>query len=280
MIVQDRVLIRTSNDLELFLAAIPVIHDFVMQQTRQIQQGQKADKGLTITVELGHEEQFFFSSLFPRMDIVLRGQRRVSRSGWECVLDFRNADRALSLAMAQKKHLTETWGIICGASPPRVGELGAMAAKLNGSGNGIFIDSRLLCGSELADCLERRYPGVAVKMVNTDGWRACRIFDFLGKAGMFIGYRSAATYMVAMMQMKVKKKLLEIAKDDFPSWFLDKNACSDYCSFNSGEISLDVLTLMCSELIEGGEWITSDMNSRGDRLVDYNQSTAVPAAVR
>lgn len=172
-------------------------------------------------------------------------------------------------------------GILCGASPQRVGELGAMAAKLEKAEIDVLIDSSIPCVSELVACLSRRYPGLGISVVNMNGWRACRIFDWVAQAKMFVGYRSAATYMAAMMQVKTKKKLLEVMKVDFPAWFLEKNLCSDYCSFNSGDLALDVLTLMCSELIEGGAWTIFDMNSRGSGQTEvYNQFFAGIAAAR
>ena len=55
---RDRVLIRMSDNLEWFLAGIPVVHDFVMQQTRRIQQGRKVGMDFLLLSSWGMKNSF------------------------------------------------------------------------------------------------------------------------------------------------------------------------------------------------------------------------------
>ena len=245
--IRDRVLIRLSDDLELFLAGTAVVHNFMVQQTRQMMEGMKSNEGFRVTVELGHEEQFFFSPLFPHLDIILRGQRKLRRQDWECIIDLLDISRPLSLAQAQKKHLTETWGIMCGATPQKTADLGVMTAKLGQETMDVLIDGSLDGAEKLATLFLHNFSTLNVVVKNLKGIRACQVFDAVADAKLLIGRRSAATYLAAMMK---SKKLVESYPTEFPLWFLDKNVGKDYRVFVGDNVLAETLWLGCNELLE------------------------------
>jgi hypothetical protein len=244
---QDRVLIRLSDDLELFLAGVAVVHNFMVQQNRQMMEGMKSHEGFRVTVELGHEEQFFFSPLFPHLDIVLRGQRKLFRQDWECIIDMLDSGRVMNLAKAQQKHITETWGILCGATPQKTADLGAMAAKFGQPTTDVLIDANLNGSDRLEDFFLRNFPTLNFTVKDFKAMRACHVFDAVADTKLLVGRRSAATYLAAMMK---GKKLVEYYPPDFPLWFLDKNVGKDYRVFWGDNVLIETLWLGCCELLE------------------------------
>lgn len=273
IVIPDRVLIRMPDSLELFLAATSVVHNYVVQQTRQILQGQKQAEGFRVTVELGHEEQFFFLPLFPHLNITLRGWPQLKRQNWECVLDMRTTDRAFNLAQAQQKHLTEMWGVLYGASPGKVPELGTMKAKLGQPPFDILIDEEMECAWVLRRFFESNYPDLLVRLKKVNGQRAFQIFEDIQNTRMYIGKRSAATYLTAMMG----KKLVELYPNDWPLWFLSKDKNDSYRVLYGDTFTPEMVWCECTELVEEAQWTSCNMTYRGG--IKRSSLSTVEAAV-
>ena len=261
MIVQpDRILIRMPESLELFLMATGVVQNYAVQQTRQMLQGQKQAEGFRVTVELGHEEQCFFLPLLPHLNISLRGWPELRRRDWECVIDMRTTGRAFSLATAQEKHLTETWGILYGASPGKVTDLGIMKAKLGTPTIDVLIDEEIEGAQVLKGFFESNYPSLTVKIKKVNGSRAFRIFDDLRDTKMYVGNRSGATYLTAMMG----KKLVELYRNDCPLWFLSKDKNDGYRVLYGDKFTPEMVWCECVEMLEWaeGEFVGNESTNR------------------
>lgn len=260
----DRILIRLPSQLELFCAATAVVHDYVMQQARQIAQGMKTYDDLKVTVEFGHEEQFFFSPVFPRLELILRGQTKLSRTDWDCVVDMTSIDRALSLSMIPQKHLTETWGIMHGANPKRIPEMGCLGTRINETTIDVIIDENFEDGEKLRDLICSNFPSLKVVIEKVDGCRAGIIFNKIASTKMYIGKRSGATYVAAMMK---RKQFVELYENDLPLWFLSKNTTEgNYKVFYGKQFTAEMVWIGVQELMEKNEWISPDMTFQDAHL--------------
>lgn len=272
----DRILVRLSDDLEMFLAGVSVAHNYLMQQARQVAQGQKDKDGFQLTIELGHEEQFFFVPLFPRLNIRMREANIFPRSQWECIVDLTDRDRAIRVGAPQKKHVTESLGVMCGASPGKIGEMGVLMFKVGQPSTDILIDQNIAWADELKNYVVCSYPHLRVEVKATSRKRAALMFDDVANTRMYVGHRSAATYLVAMM----KKELVEMSQDGVPAWALDKNPGDNYRAFYGSDVCLESVWLACTEVLESATWNTKDLNSLVDQSVVCSPSIAEAAGVK
>lgn len=259
----DRILVRLPKDFEYFLPAVSCVHEYIMQVQNQ-------KKHFIVTVELGDESHLFFSSLFPRMEIQLAGDRPRSRWDWDVVLDYRTTDRAMGIAKATKKHVTEAWGVLFGGSPPRIPQLGYLGARVKREETDILIDSNVPQAERLKVYFQNP-PVITIRVDQVNGLRPGTMFDKLCGTKMYIGKRSGATYLAATMG----KKLVELYTNDLPSWWLAKPPSDRYKMIYGTEFSPELVWTIAEEI-----WTTSNTMSQGVITTDRQASTVEPVSVR
>jgi len=261
----EKVLIRMPQVQELFFPAVAFVHDYMMQLTGQMRAG--LQRPGTVTLELWREDQFFFTSLFPRL-LLENGDknRNLSRSEWACVIDLRTPTRALELGATAGKHVTDAWGIMFGASPRVIAELGFMSIWIPKEKEwDILVDAELDEPVVLMEWINQNFPDAKTDFVQLSRVRYSEMFDKLGSTRMYVGRRSASTYLAAMMKIP----LVEYYPDDFPRTFLSKPARPDYRVFFGDGRAIN-LWVGVQEL-----WQTlSDTNYRDGTLTVRPVSTA------
>jgi hypothetical protein len=253
----ERILFRMPWELEYFVPAVAVVHDYVMQVRTRMRMAPEKLFGLC-TVELGAEEQFFFSPMFPFMELTLReNEAAPPRKDWECVLDLRDAKRPLALGTQCKLPITEAWGILFGANPKLLPELGYMRMWMDvPERTDILIDGSLLCADKLTNYVVRNLSlcaGTSFVRVR----RAAEQFRLLSTTKMYVGPRSGTTYLAAAMG----KGLVEVCPESgFPEWFLAKPASDKYTMVRGG---LDVSAETLWAVLEAVWQSTCGMNYQG-----------------
>src|SRR5580765_5660782 len=156
---EKKLFVRMPINMDYFLPAVAFVHNYVLQLRTQVGIGMKP-KVEPIVIELWREDQYFFSPLFPRMELTMGDEnRKLSRSEWACVVDLRTVDRALAVAQPVGKHITDAWGIMFGASPSPLPELGYMV--MYGSREktwDILVEAELTDSFKLLKYIEMNYP--------------------------------------------------------------------------------------------------------------------------
>jgi len=206
----DRILVKFPKHFEYFLPAVSVVHEYFMQV-----QAQK--KPFIVKIELGDENQLFFTSLFPRMEIAIGGEP-CHRNEWDCVLDLRDVERPYRIAKATNLHLTAAWGILFGGSPGKTPNLGYLGARVRREETDVLVDCQVRGATQLAFFFRHNYPKLTIKVDRVNGLGPATMFDKLCGTKVYIGERSGATYLAATMG----KYLVELYPDYLPSWWLSK----------------------------------------------------------
>ena len=239
----DRILVRMP-ELEYFLPAASAIQNYVSQIYDQIVRGAK-HPDCQVVIEIADESLLFFSPMFARTELIVWEEEVVHRNDWECVLDLRDINRVLRVATTTQKHITEGWGIMFGAAPLKLPNLGYLGVGLAEPEIDVLLDV-----PEGTDKLEgwiaKNYPDLKVEWKNLSGRRPSAMFDVLARTRMYVGQRSAATYMAAMLG----KGLVELYTRDFPSWFLCKPKSEGYSLVYADSFSAELVWLHMEEICQ------------------------------
>lgn len=219
----EQILIRMPNQLDLFLAGAAVVQDYWVQLYGQLRQGIRKDL-FQMTVEIGEESHFFLAPLFPRMELIYREDEVIKRGTWDCILDLRDMDSVLRIATANKKHVTDAWGIKFGASAQRMPELGGLAKLKDKGGVDVLIDEQIEDATKIQEYFALNYPEVVTEISKVAGNRVSLTFERLSRAGVYVGPRGGATYLGSTMG----KAIVECYPDDLPLYFLSKNSGPRY----------------------------------------------------
>jgi hypothetical protein len=222
---EKKLLIRMPLDMNYFFPAVAFVHDHIMQLKTQIGMGLKKTAE-PIVIELWREDQFFFTHMFPRLELVMGSEdRKLSRSEWACVIDLRTPTRALNIAEVVGKHITDAWGILYGASPKAIPELGyTMMYASKEKKWDVLVDSDLPDSVKLVRYIEMNYPEARLTCRDIYALRCSELFELMSSARLFIGQRSAATYLATMLKLG----LVEYYPDDLPRTFLSQPPREDY----------------------------------------------------
>ena len=214
---QDNILAKMPDRLDYFLAATAVVQDYCVQLHKQVMMRQRPPN-FSFTVEIPDDSFLFLWQLFPRMDYVMRGEMEsFPRGDWSCVLDFSDIDRVVRVASTPRKHITEAWGIMFGASPRMVPELGPLAFESVVPTVDILIDERVPVKDTMIEYMSLNFPHAKVVVRQMDA-RPSTVFSLLADAKFYVGVRDGASYMAATML----KPTLEFYDTDLPAWFMDK----------------------------------------------------------
>ena len=240
----DNILIRMPEQLDYFLAATAVVQDYVVQLYKQAAMKQRA-MNFKLTVELPHEDLLFFWPLFPTMQCILReDSKKFLRQEWSCVLDFTDVNRTIKLATIPQKHITESWGIMFGASPPIVPGLGQMIQGCTSPELDVLIDERLDMKETLCEYLHNSYSQATVQIKSVEGLRPASLFGMVADTKIFIGMRGGATYLSAAMG----KPTLEMYPDDLPQFLMSKPHNENYRMFYGSHFDVGTVWAIFEEM--------------------------------
>lgn len=231
----DRILIRLPQWNYLF-PAISVAHNYISQQFWQIKQKTK-DTQLKFVIEVEDESHLFFTSMFPRMDLIVRESNEVNRGDWDCVIDMREGHRAFQIAWPNQMHIVDAWGAMFGANPQKLPTLGPLSLKTKEPTYDFLLDTAV--GHELPVARFLREAGLSMKSFPVTEQRACKQFYLVADARVYIGFRSGTTYMAATMG----KGCIEVWPTDLPLWFMTKPPGENYHPIIGNGI-MDVRTLL------------------------------------
>lgn len=273
--MKDRILARLPEDLEYFLPALAVLHNYVVHLRMQVGNGWKPE-GITMTIDYGHERNLFFLPLFPRfshpeMLVTIGTPERLNRKDWDCVLDFRDITRAFHFARVAKKHVTESWNALFGASGDIVPQLGYLGAQVRDDEQGILIDGSLPCVDDLVETFKLWKPGVRVEVAELNKLRPATMFSMLSRVKMYVGFKSGASYLAASMD----KFLLEMYPSTGPSWWLSKKKSAKYVGWYSRDFSIGAVWPLLENL-----WTIQDTKSHVEIPLPLPASTAELVAVK
>lgn len=219
----EQILARMPSDLEYMLPAMSVVHDYTAQVVNQIRNGWRTDL-VVVTVEVGDESHLFLNSCFPRMEVIVREQEEYTRGEWDCILDFRDWQRPFRIAKDSKKHLTESWGIIFGASPSKIPTLGCLNSRSKLETLDILISDEFEEAEKLLTYMDNNHPEARTKIGKVASLRVGGMFDVLSSTKIYVGKRDGASYLAAAMG----KGLVELYPTDVPLWWLSKGNSDTY----------------------------------------------------
>lgn len=214
----DNILVKMPDQLDYFLAAASVLQDYCVQLHKQAAMKQRPFNFM-FTVEVADDGYLFFVPMFPRMDLVVQGELpKFAREEWSCIIDFTDIERVSSMAAIPKKHITEMWGIMYGASPQPLPGLGSMLPQPSVAEVDVLIDERVPVTEQMIEYMGMNFPQAKLQVANVEGLRPSTLFGMLANTKIFLGMRSGATYLAATMM----KPILELYPDDLPLWFMSK----------------------------------------------------------
>ena len=237
----DRVLFRMPSSLEYFFPAASVVQNYIGQQYVLVREGQKKIQSC-FTVEFGDESEFFFASMFPRMELAMREQDEIKRSDWDCVLDMRDTSRVLALATPTNKHITEAWSTMFGCCAPKVPILGAVGIKCVEPAYDFLIDANLQAAEDMNQ--KAMNAGYSTVVARVSGTRISYQFELLSKVRNFVGPRSESTYLAA----SIGRGLVEVWSKTIPFWFLNKPSNGNLRSVISESPSANILLAQAKEI--------------------------------
>ena len=269
----DRILVRLPNKAELVFPAIAVVQGYIDSLVKQIEQGRK-HPGFGIRIEAQDDSHLFLSPMLDRLEWWVNGGEAYERFSWDCILDFRNEDRAFAMAKYTEKHIVEIWGTMMGSMPKRVPYMGYLAYKAERKAKfDVLIDSWICEADTLRQIMQYYYPHLTIKVESVAGRRMFQMFDSLCDAKMYIGPRSDASYMAAT----INKLLLELYPSDTPLWWLSKPICDLYGYIHAKEFRAeDIFSRFKRFERLGIPWltITDTKNPEGLVLGAQQESTA------
>lgn len=215
----DKVLIRMPQEFEYWLPAASVAQNYISQQYFQWHTKTKVEEP-RFTIEVGDDSHLYLNSMFPHMEFAVREQELIDRGAYSCIIDFRDVKRVLNVATPTQKHLTEAWSAMFGASAPPLPVLGPIAVTCRNPKYHFLIDETLEFAEELKYDLTVKHIEwmVSARVSSFQGKRLCHQFEQLADCSVFVGWRSGASYLAAVMQ----KGCVEIWPRTIPFWFLSK----------------------------------------------------------
>lgn len=217
----DRILLRLP-EWDYFFPAASFVQNYISQQYWQIAQKIKFVQPKFV-IEVWDESHLFFTSMFPRLEVTVREREEINREDWDCVVDMRDISRAFRVAWPTSKHIVDAWGAMFGANPQRLPVLGPMAITCKEPHYDFLIDEGIEGSLEIAKVLLQEGSG-DVRTFPMSAVRAYKQFRLLADAKVFVGRRSAATYLAATMG----KGLIETWPVDMPLWFMSKPQSEGY----------------------------------------------------
>lgn len=243
----DNILVKMPEPLDCFLAAASVVQDYCVQLYKQVAMRQRPHN-FHITVELANDGQLFFWPMFPQMECVMRGEViNLSRSHWSCVMDFTDIARVLKVAEIPKKHITESWGIMFGASPQPLPGLGPLMNYCAEPTVDVLIDERVPVKDNLVEYLGLNFPQAKVSIKGVEGIRPSSLFSMLADAKMFVGMRSGATYLACTMQ----KPTVELYGNDMEASLMSKPHHENYRMFYGARFDAGAVWAIFEEMFMG-----------------------------
>ncbi len=223
----DKILAKMPRELEYFIPAAAVLQDYCVQLHKQIANRQRA-MPFEFTVEVEDDGLMFFQPLFPRMEMVASEDVKMSRGEWSCILDFSDIDRAWSLAEIPRKHITEAWGILFGAGPRPVPELGPMMPVDVEKAIDVLFDESFPLKETMKEALDINYKNLTYEYARVTGRRPSTLFSMLSRAKVFVGVKGEATYLTAAMGIPT----IELCDDSSPKWWMSKPQNERFRSFH------------------------------------------------
>lgn len=222
----DKILVKMPGDLEYFIPAAAVLQDYCVQLHRQTANRQRA-MPFEFTVVVENDGLMFFQPLFPRMNVVVAEDIRESRAEWSCVLDFANIARAWSLAEIPRKHITEAWGILFGAGPRPVPELGPLMPDVVEKPVDVLFDERVVIKDVLGECVAGNHAELSYESRRLTERRPATLFSILSQAKVLVAVKGEATYLAAAMKIPT----IELCDGSSPKWWMSKPQDDRFRSF-------------------------------------------------
>ena len=269
----DRIMIRMPEDMELFMAAISLVQDYAMQLVLQVKNRVRI-AGFDIKVEFAQLDQMFFQSLVPRfMTVISKYTDELKRADWDYIIDLTDITPALDMARIPEKHITDVWGIMYGCSPKPIGELGGMSMVKNRIKKcDILIDKQAMDAEKLLEYCELNFPEARVKLMEVQGMPPGLMVRRLADAQLYIGKRSEASYLAAMLGVG----LVEQYGTKYPPYLLHKKGLGKYKLLGGAECPAALTWLALEEL-----WQTiSDTKYPDATLMGQSVSTVASVAVK
>lgn len=222
----DNIYIKMPDRMEYFLAATAVVQDYFVQLHKQVMMRQR-HQNFNFTIEIPDDEFLFFWPMFPNMDYVMRGEVPLNRADWSCLLDLSDIDLVKRIASVPKKHIVEAWGIMVGASPRLVPELGPLLFNRAIPTVDVLMDERVPVKDTMLEYMRLNFPHARVVVKSVVGMRPSTLFSLLSDTKFYVGVRDGATYLSSAM----RKPTLEFYGSDLPASLLGKPHSDTYKMF-------------------------------------------------